>query len=483
MRILLIDDEEAEYILLREMIRSGASARPQLAYELDWVPTYKEGRADIAKGGHDVYLLDYKLGGRSGLDMLREPVAKDCSSPIIMLTGLEDHSIDLAAMHLGAADYLVKDQVTLPLLERSIRYAIERREAERHLQEVVEQRTRDLVQLEQQAQELSGLQKATSALVNTLDLRQLISQILDAAQDAVPTTETTQLVLIDHQGNGSDRLPDIQIKDARVSRSNSPELAAEARQLLRGRQALLIDDPEDKTLRRFTACSDGEQLAACSGLIAPLVLGQELVGVLTLSSSWASAFSQGAQQLFTTFATTASAAMQNAVLYAEIRELATTDPVTGLFNRRTFYDLGQRLLEQAARFGRPISIILLDIDSFKRLNQLHGHAFGDRVLREVAERAMGLIEHGHLQGRYGADELVILLQEADSNMAAEVGEKIRRAVSDAPVNAETSKATVTISVGVAQAAPGQTDLGSLLDCADHALQTSKAAGCNKVTAS
>lgn len=119
-RLLLIDDDEDDYIVLRDLIGDIQGPKPKL----DWVGNYSEGRAALARGEHDLYLVDYRLGEGSGLDLLREAVAAGATSPIILMTGYGDRHVDMQAMEVGAADYLVKDQITPTLLERAIRYAI-----------------------------------------------------------------------------------------------------------------------------------------------------------------------------------------------------------------------------------------------------------------------------------------------------------------------------------------------------------------------
>ncbi|HKV41248.1 MAG TPA: PAS domain S-box protein, partial [Blastocatellia bacterium] len=121
-RVLLIDDDEDDYVITRDLLEDS----PESEFELGWVSAYGAGLDAILKSEHDVYLLDYSLGEHSGLDLLREVSRRDLRAPIILLTGQGDHEVDLDAMKAGAADYLVKGQIGGPLLERSIRYAIER---------------------------------------------------------------------------------------------------------------------------------------------------------------------------------------------------------------------------------------------------------------------------------------------------------------------------------------------------------------------
>jgi len=121
-RVLLVDDDEDDYIITRDLL----SEIGEMEFDLDWVGTYGTALEVISRGEHDVYLVDFGLGERNGLDLLRDALARGCKAPIILLTGQGDHEIDIEAMKAGAADYLVKGQIAAPLLERSIRYAIER---------------------------------------------------------------------------------------------------------------------------------------------------------------------------------------------------------------------------------------------------------------------------------------------------------------------------------------------------------------------
>lgn len=128
-RILLVEDDEDDYVVTREILADIKGAR----YELEWASSFQAGIEAIARREHDVYLFDYRLGCHTGLELLHDAIAMDCKVPIILLTGQEDRETDLEAMRAGAADYLVKGQITPQVLERSIRYAIERRRAEEQI--------------------------------------------------------------------------------------------------------------------------------------------------------------------------------------------------------------------------------------------------------------------------------------------------------------------------------------------------------------
>jgi len=133
-RILLVDDDEDEFVATRDLFREIGSS-----YELSWAKTYDEGHAQLAKCACDAYVFDYNLGSRTGVELLREAKAMGCRAPILILTGAGDRAVDLEAMEAGAADFLDKGQLNAALLERSLRYAIERHKAEQKLADTNQQ--------------------------------------------------------------------------------------------------------------------------------------------------------------------------------------------------------------------------------------------------------------------------------------------------------------------------------------------------------
>lgn len=142
--MLLIDDDEEDYLIISDMLSEISSPK----YKLEWVSTYEKGLEAVGRGDKDVYLLDYLLDARNGLDLLESAVKMGCKAPIIFLTAYGNYDLDLRAMKAGAADYLVKGEFGAPLLERVIRYSIERKgveeELKRHrlnLEKLVHERT------------------------------------------------------------------------------------------------------------------------------------------------------------------------------------------------------------------------------------------------------------------------------------------------------------------------------------------------------
>jgi len=165
LRILIADDDEDDYVLTRDLLlRIG---RPRV--QLDWSSTYEGALEAIERNQHDVYLFDYHLGHSDGLQLLREALARGCKAPIILLTGNDNWETDVEAMKAGAADYLVKGQLDARLLERSIRYALERMRAQAELLEYaheIERKNRDLAQAVKVSQEATRLKSQFLANVS-----------------------------------------------------------------------------------------------------------------------------------------------------------------------------------------------------------------------------------------------------------------------------------------------------------------------------
>lgn len=130
-RVLIVDDDEDDFIITRDLIDEIPSA----SIEVEWVRSVDHARPKLTSGSFDIYLIDYRLGSESGLDLIREATAAGCRKPMILLTGQGDRSVDMDAMRAGAADYLVKSQVTASFLERSIRYALQRYRDQEQLRE------------------------------------------------------------------------------------------------------------------------------------------------------------------------------------------------------------------------------------------------------------------------------------------------------------------------------------------------------------
>src|SRR5579863_377830 len=124
-RVLLVEDDEDDFILTRGLFGEMKGSR----FHIEWFKSYALGLEAMCRNQHDICLVDYRLGAHNGIDLMRVAIERGCLAPIIVLTGLGEHTVDVEAMKAGAADYLVKSGLRADSLERSIRYAIERKRA------------------------------------------------------------------------------------------------------------------------------------------------------------------------------------------------------------------------------------------------------------------------------------------------------------------------------------------------------------------
>ena len=163
-----------------------------------------------------------------------------------------------------------------------------------------------------------------------------------------------------------------------------------------------------------------------------------------------------------------------------LQQQATTDELTGLFNRRYFLELAPRELKRATRRHDWISVALLDVDHFKQINDTYGHQAGDQALIAFAKTCQQHIREMDMLARFGGDEFVLLLPEADSEQACEVVERIRLALALAPVDHRGQPIPMTLSAGIACWADEPEPLDDLLGRADQGLYQAKNQGRNGI---
>jgi two-component system cell cycle response regulator len=163
-------------------------------------------------------------------------------------------------------------------------------------------------------------------------------------------------------------------------------------------------------------------------------------------------------------------------------EMAITDALTGLFNRRYMESHLTTLVEQAAARGKPIAVLVVDIDYFKAVNDSHGHDAGDDVLREFALRIRKSIRNIDLACRYGGEEFVIVMPETDMAVATMVAERLRRRIASEPfaIQQGARSLEVTISIGIAARGESSDNAAAILKRADMALYRAKRDGRNRV---
>jgi diguanylate cyclase (GGDEF)-like protein len=191
-------------------------------------------------------------------------------------------------------------------------------------------------------------------------------------------------------------------------------------------------------------------------------------------------YDRGHLEVLSTIAAQASIALENAQLFAETEQLARTDALTGIANRRYLFEVGARELSRARRFSHPLSALVLDIDHFKQINDTHGHATGDQVLQALARVCQKHVRDIDIVGRYGGEEFVILLVETDLSGAHRSAERLRAQIAETRIETDQGQVQVTVSVGVAGAYIQSDGFATLVVRADGALYAAKKAGRNRV---
>ncbi|MDR3577437.1 MAG: sensor domain-containing diguanylate cyclase [Anaerolineaceae bacterium] len=209
---------------------------------------------------------------------------------------------------------------------------------------------------------------------------------------------------------------------------------------------------------------------------APLAARGEIIGCLVIDSCLLGVYDDSAAALVKAFANQAAIAIDNARLFSQVERLAITDTLTGLYNRRYFFEFATQEFERSRRYGRSLSVMMLDIDHFKKVNDTYGHLVGDRLLTELAEKCKETLREAEVMARYGGEEFVILLPETTLNLAFQAAERLWQAIASLQVDVEGQPVSISVSLGVAELESSCATLEALLERADQALYQAKAAG-------
>jgi diguanylate cyclase (GGDEF)-like protein len=211
---------------------------------------------------------------------------------------------------------------------------------------------------------------------------------------------------------------------------------------------------------------------------APVVVKGKVIACFSLAKLEPHFYRNRHGELLAVFAGQAALALQNARFYSEIQRLAIKDELTDTYNHRHFIELGEREFNRAQRYNRPLSLIMYDLDHFKRINDSYGPLIGDQVLRVVAERCKSNVREVDVMGRFGGEEFSILLPEASMVDIQRISERLRRDIAKMPVSTTAGEIEVTISLGAASISEEIASLTKLIECADFAMYKAKQRGRN-----
>lgn len=231
---------------------------------------------------------------------------------------------------------------------------------------------------------------------------------------------------------------------------------------------------------RGDECAASLPIDGPTWMAVPMSAHDRHLGFLLLGSGEDDAFDDASARLAQALAKEAAAALENVRLFREVERLSTTDPLTGLHNRRHFEARASAEFERSVRYGLQLSAMMLDIDHFKQVNDTSGHAAGDAVLTKVAKVCLSTLRVSDLDARCGGDESCFLLPETGSQGAAVLAERLRTVVAGLRFAVGADEFSVTASLGVAARDGEQDTIEALLRRSDEALYEAKSAGRDRV---
>jgi diguanylate cyclase (GGDEF)-like protein/PAS domain S-box-containing protein len=415
-KVLLVEDDEDDYVITRDLLDSQDRAR----FAVEWCADFEAALVAIRQRSHDVYLIDYRLGRRTGLELVREAFAARPRAPVLILTGEIDYQIDLEATALGVTDYLVKQELNPASLERSIRYALS------HLQAITS---------------LSRSEERYALAVR-------------AANDGIWDWDlnSNQIYL-------SPRWHAIL---GRPERSGDEE------------PAVWFDlvHPEDRL--RLRSAIDAHVAGQTSHLLSQHRMRHA-------DGEWRWVLTRGlairdVEGSATRMAGSLSDITDRLAAERQLQHDALHDGLTGLPNRALFMDRVNQVMLRANRTaGTGCAVLYLDIDRFKLVNDSLSHAVGDHLLVALAGRVSGVLRPGDTVARIGGDEFTLLLDGVVSDAEALlVAERVQHGLRE-PFAVDGHDLFVTSSIGIALTAPGTT-ASELIRNADIAMYDAKRRG-------
>jgi diguanylate cyclase (GGDEF)-like protein len=458
-RILVVDDEPVNIQVLKNLlsVRNYSVTKAYNGAEaLDLVANDQP---------FDLILLDVMMPRMSGYEVcqhLRERYSL-FELPILMLTAKNQIQDVVLGFRSGANDYVQKpfdkDELmarvrTLLSLKNAVTTAIE---SEKQFENEKQKRMFE-----------ETLRKVTRAITSTLDLKEVLGNILEAMaqfvdfdKSVVLLNEGNDFVIKANNGYDAEKFPEgAAINNVQDEFINSITLT---------REVLTGNDLETGFLE------DGNDDRILTGI--PIIYQDVLLGIIVMNCKSGNISSE----LLFMLAGQAGVAIQNARLFERINAMATTDGLTGLNNRRHFFELVNQEFVRYKRYGAPLSVFMMDIDHFKRINDAYGHAIGDRVLRHLAARLTELVRDSDIAGRYGGEEFAVILPETPLEIAATIAERVRKAIeNDAVHTPEFGDIKYTLSIGVSMFAQNLPTVDTVFEAADKGLYEAKATGRNRV---
>ncbi len=252
--------------------------------------------------------------------------------------------------------------------------------------------------------------------------------------------------------------------------------------VVKNRQVLLFSNLRAEE-RREKIFPDGCKIdRSCRSFLGlPLVIEDRAIGAVLFLSEEENAFTTYDRHVLSILCNHVAISIAEAQAHAQVERLAVTDGLTGLYNHRRFQERCHEEFVRSARYSDPFSILMIDIDYFKRINDTHGHPAGDAVLKLLSKLLLKRVRTHDLVARYGGEEFVVLLLKSDARQALRMAERIRKGVEATSFEWQGEKIPVTVSIGAASFPEDAGKREDLIACADRALYASKRGGRNRTT--
>lgn len=470
-KLLVVDDDRA----IREMIHDVLEG-PEL--EVSLAHDGKQALAFLEWDFYNVVIIDLRLPDLDGLSLLRQLKQRTPDTEAVILSAYADLSSAVEALRLGACDYLRKPLEDIGLLRKTVERALERQElvlANRYLMDEVSRANRELQR--QRRRELRRLEEVGLALAGALQ-RDDVLEVLQRAVSAALSCDLLALYLFNVELGGPSLrvhsqwpLPDNLLQALhQAAKDVSTPLEAVERAAVNAEVTVLPAQPAPAPAALGTIVS------------SRLATRGTCLGLVTVAAERAAAFAPEEVQLLRILCNQAAVALENARLFQQAQFLATRDGLTGLLNHRSFY---QRLEEEIGRSKRhniPLSLVLLDADCLKRMNDQYGHLTGDELLRIFARLIASGVRRGDVVARYGGDEFAILLPHTTPEAATALCERLRRRIETHQFVVGEQTEQIGASFGVAGFDPllDAEDSAEVVRRADEALYKAKTAGRNRI---
>lgn len=318
--------------------------------------------------------------------------------------------------------------------------------------------------------ELTALHSIASTISRSLDLNLILKSVVDNARQilnsdvsflCLASSPEGDLRVVMEAGGSTKKLLGMTVKTGdHLGTLRAPSI-------MNGTERLAQTDPHVAQII--------EEEGLISVLTVPMLTDGNLLGLLHVANRQKTYFSEGDVMLLSTFADQAAIAIRNARLHEELKQLAITDGLTTLYNHRYFYHKLSEEFDRARRFERPLSLIFIDIDDLKVVNDRHGHLKGDAVLRELSRLIKSAARSTDTVARYGGDEFTIILPETSGDQAVALAQRLLEKVL-AHRFVHSGNLPVTISVGVVSLNDGVSRAVDLVSRADKAAYRAKTVG-------